>query len=79
MTDYDIRKVLASSDGDILAMSVSEVVEDSPEAALSDVKAVEAFAMMRQRDKPAAVLPVVDRSGAAVGMIHLNDLIEVGL
>jgi CBS domain containing-hemolysin-like protein len=38
-----------------------------------------ALDMMRNRDKPTAILPVIDSNGKAIGMVHLHDLISAGL
>jgi arabinose-5-phosphate isomerase len=78
VTDYDIRKAL-ESDLPVLSLKISEVMNTSPEWIFEDVKAVEALEMMRQRNKPTAILPVLSRSGKVVGMIHLHDLISAGL
>jgi len=78
VTDFDIRKTL-ESDLPLLSMKIAEVMNSSPEWIFEDVKAVEALEMMRQRDKPTAVLPVLNRERRVVGMIHLHDLISAGL
>jgi arabinose-5-phosphate isomerase len=78
VTDYDIRKAL-ESDHNIFSMKISEIMNASPEWVFDDVKAVEALEMMRQRNKPTAVLPVLSRTEHVVGMIHLHDLISAGL
>jgi arabinose-5-phosphate isomerase len=78
VTDYDIRKAL-EADRPFLSMKIAEVMNSSPEWIFEDVKAVEALEMMRQRNKPTAILPVLSREGKVVGMIHLHDLISAGL
>ena len=78
VTDYDIRRAL-ESDRNISTMSISEVMNASPETISEEVKAVEALERMRGRTKPTAVLPVVDRNERVVGMIHVHDLIGAGL
>jgi arabinose-5-phosphate isomerase len=78
VSDYDIRKVL-ESDRNIFAMKISDIMNPSPEWIFDDVKAAEALEMMRQRNKPTAILPVLNRDGRVVGMIHLHDLISAGL
>lgn len=78
VTDYDIRRAL-ESDRNISTMSISEVMNASPEPISEEVKAVEALERMRGRSKPTAVLPVVDRNERVVGMIHVHDLIGAGL
>ena len=78
VSDYDIRKAL-ESDRDIFSMKISDMMNPSPEWIFEDVKAGEALEMMRQRNKPTAILPVLNRQSKVVGMIHLHDLISAGL
>jgi arabinose-5-phosphate isomerase len=78
VSDYDIRKAL-ESDRDIFSMKISDMMNPSPEWVFEDVKAAEALEMMRQRNKPTAILPVLSREGRVAGMIHLHDLISAGL
>lgn len=78
VSDYDIRKAL-ETDRPIFSMKISEIMNSTPEWIFEDVKAFEALEMMRQRNKPTAILPVLSRAGRVVGMIHLHDLISAGL
>jgi arabinose-5-phosphate isomerase len=78
ITDYDIRKVL-ESDRDIFSMSIAEIMNPSPEWIDENVKAADALEMMRNRSKPTALLPVLNRDHQVVGMIHLHDLVSAGL
>ena len=78
VTDYDIRRALEASPN-IFLMTISEIMNAAPDSITEDVKAVEALEMMRHRSKPTAVLPVKNRNGQVVGMIHLHDLISAGL
>ena len=78
VTDYDVRRAL-ESERNVLEMSIEEIMNPSPIVVFEDTKAVEVLDLMRLRQKPTAVLPVVDRENRAVGMIHLHDLISAGL
>jgi arabinose-5-phosphate isomerase len=78
VTDYDIRKAL-ESERDIRSLTISEIMNSAPAVILSDERALDAFETMKRRDKPTAVLPVVDRHQKVVGMVHLHDLISAGL
>lgn len=78
VTDYDIRKAL-ESERDIRSLTISEMMNPAPAAIFSDERALDAFETMKRRDKPTAVLPVVDRNRRVVGMLHLHDLISAGL
>ncbi|HYR89059.1 MAG TPA: KpsF/GutQ family sugar-phosphate isomerase [Terriglobia bacterium] len=78
VTDYDIRKAL-ESDRDIFSLSISEIMNASPDVVFCDEKAVDALEKMKERKKPTAVLPVINRERRVVGMVHLHDLISLGL
>ena len=78
VTDYDIRRIL-ESDRDIFSLKISELMNPKPEWILDEAKAIEALELMRRRDKPFAVLPVLNRNGVVVGMIQVHDLISAGL
>jgi arabinose-5-phosphate isomerase len=78
VTDYDIRKAL-ESDRDISTFTIREMMNPAPAVVYNDERALDAFETMKRRDKPTAVLPVVDRQRRVVGMVHLHDLISAGL
>ena len=78
VTDYDIRRIL-ESDRDIFSLKISELMNPKPEWILDEAKAIEALELMRRREKPFAVLPVLNRDGVVVGMIQVHDLISAGL
>jgi len=78
VTDYDIRKALESNQ-DIRAMTIQEMMNRAPAVMFSDDRAVDALERMTRRNKPTAVLPVINREKEVVGMIHLHDLISAGL
>ena len=78
VTDYDIRKAL-ESERDISSLTIREMMNPAPAVIFSDERALDAFELMKRRDKPTAVLPVVDRDRKVVGMVHLHDLISAGL
>ncbi len=78
VTDYDIRKALASG-RDLLSLKIPDIMNSSPDVVFSDEKVVDALERMKERTKPTAVLPVLDRKLKVVGMIHLHDLISAGL
>src|SRR5262245_10134564 len=78
VTDYDIRKAL-ELDRDITSLSIREMMNPTPAVIFSDERALDALEAMKRRNKPTAVLPVVDRDRRVVGMVHLHDLISAGL
>ena len=78
VTDYDIRRVL-ESEQNIFTLTIPDIMCQTPAVIRADEKAVLALEMMRNRHKPTAILPVVDSTGNAIGMVHLHDLISAGL
>jgi arabinose-5-phosphate isomerase len=78
VTDYDIRKILETGQ-DLFMMKIVEIMNPSPEVVYSTDRAVDALEMMRTRNKPTAVLPVLDSSRRVIGMVHLHDLVAAGI
>ena len=78
VSDYDIRKAL-ESEHDIFSLKITDIMNPHPTAILASEKAVRALEIMHDRNKPTAILPVVDDNKRAIGMIHLHDLISAGL
>ena len=78
VTDYDIRKALEDAQ-DIFSRRITDIMNSHPAVILLGEKAVRALEIMRDRNKPTAVLPVVDEDRKAIGMVHLHDLISAGL
>jgi len=78
VSDYDIRKVL-ESEQNIFSLRISDIMNPHPAVILANEKAVRALEIMRDRNKPTAILPVVDDNKRAIGMVHLHDLISAGL
>ena len=78
VSDYDIRKAL-ESDRNLFALKITDIMNPAPDFIIDNARAVEALNMMRQREKPTAILPVVNRDREVVGMVHLHDLLAAGL
>jgi len=78
VTDYDIRKALASKKS-FSSMKIAEIMNTSPTVVTSDQMAVDALEIMRNRKRPITVLPVVNRRNKVVGMVHLHNLLAAGL
>jgi len=78
VTDYDIRRILERG-GNILTMTIAEIMNKTPTFVYTDEKAFRALEIMEKREKPFLVLPVLDRQEKVVGMIHLHDLVARGL
>jgi arabinose-5-phosphate isomerase len=78
ITDYDIRRVIGEG-RNIFALSIRDIMNPNPVRVNVDEKAFQALKIMEEREKPLAVLPVVDAGSVVRGMIHLHDLIDKGL
>ena len=60
-------------------LTIREIMNPNPIRVNVDEKAIQALKIMEEREKPLAVLPVVDSDSIVRGMIHLHDLIDKGL
>jgi arabinose-5-phosphate isomerase len=78
VTDYDIRRAVEGG-RNIFAKTIREIMNPRPISIHADEKAIDALRLMEERDKPLAVLPVVEHDRVICGMIHLHDLIDKGL
>jgi arabinose-5-phosphate isomerase len=78
VTDYDVRKAL-ESERSIFELCIADLMNPNPAVMYSDAKAADALEFMRDRNKPTAVVPVIDNDRKVVGMIHIHDLITAGL
>jgi len=78
VTDYDIRRAVGEG-RNIFKMTIREIMNPNPIRVNVDEKAIQALKIMEERQKPLAVLPVVDSDSIVRGMIHLHDLIDKGL
>jgi arabinose-5-phosphate isomerase len=76
LTDGDIRRGFASSQ-DIFLKDVQEMCNPTPIVIEGDMLASEAFHLMEERK--VNVLPVVDENYKPIGMIHIHDLMNLGL
>lgn len=78
VTDYDIRRVVGEGKN-IFTMRITDIMNADPVRVRVDEKAFQALTIMEEREKPLAVLPVVDAGSIVRGMMHLHDLIDKGL
>jgi arabinose-5-phosphate isomerase len=79
VTDFDIRKVLELHQ-DFFSLEIKEIMNSEPSHVYPETKAVDALRFMERRDKPFLVLPVVEpETSKAVGMVHLHDLVVLGI
>ncbi|CAN5227876.1 KpsF/GutQ family sugar-phosphate isomerase [soil metagenome] len=76
--DGDLRRLFDKLDGHVdVQRPVSDVMIRNPKHCHPDMLGVKAVDMMETYK--ITVLPVVDRDGRPVGMIHLHDLIRAGI
>jgi arabinose-5-phosphate isomerase len=73
VTDGDLRR---NMDG-LMERTAGEIATRDPSCATVDMLAVEALALMNKRE--ISVLPVVDSEGIPVGLLHVHDLLNVGV
>ncbi len=79
VTDFDIRHVL-ESEQNLFELTIDDLMNPRPLSISADRKAVDALTMMsRGRRKRTAVLPVTDREGRVVGIVHISDLVAAGI
>jgi arabinose-5-phosphate isomerase len=78
VTDYDIRRAVGEG-RNIFSMTITQIMNPKPIAIAADNKAIRALRIMEEREKPLAVLPVIEENRMVCGMIHLHDLIDKGL
>ena len=79
MTDGDVRRGL-EKEMDFLNLPVDQVMTLHPMVIETDKLAASALHVMEQhKPHPITVLPVADREGKAIGMVHITDLLRQGV
>ena len=73
ITDGDLRRTLTNHD-DIRSLHAADAMTRSPVTIGPDATLGEALEMMEARPSQISVLPVVDASGRALGLIRLHDI-----
>ncbi len=74
VTDGDLRRHMADN---LITMRVGDVMTCGPKATQADILAVEALAVMN--DRSITALFVVDDAGKPVGLVHIHDLLRLGV
>lgn len=72
VSDGDLRRLLEHRGKEVLELTAAECMTRSPKVVEADTYAIAALDIMEQ--KKITSLPVVDESGALVGVLHLHDL-----
>ena len=76
VTDGDLRRSMGP---DLLTRSVREVMTPSPRTIRPDALAADALHAMNDGRRPVTSLFVVDEAGCPIGIVHVHDLLRVGL
>lgn len=75
LTDRDIAIVAVARDFDPQTLRVGDVMTSDPVTARPEDSIYEVLAMMRQRG--VRRIPVTDRQGVLIGIVTLDDLLEI--
>jgi arabinose-5-phosphate isomerase len=79
LTDGDVRRGLNQGE-DFLSLPVSKAMTVHPQVISADRLAAESLHIMENhKPHPITVLPVTDRDGRAIGMVHITDLLKQGV
>jgi arabinose-5-phosphate isomerase len=80
VTDGDLRRTIERTPPEKLSeLSAVDMMTRSPITTSAETMAYEALKMMEDRPSQISVLPVVDVSGRAVGLLRLHDIVKTGL
>jgi len=83
LTDGDVRRTFAAANGlvkDLLTRPVADFMTKKPTSIGPDMLAFEALRTMEgHRPRPVDVLPIIDATGRAIGLIHMHTLVQAGL
>ena len=79
VTDGDVRRGLETGTN-FLQWPIEAMMTKNPRQIQENKLAAEALHIMEtHQPRPITVLPVVDETGKAVGMIHITDLLKQGV
>jgi arabinose-5-phosphate isomerase len=76
VTDGDLRRHMGP---DLLSRRVADVMTPTPRTIAPDALAAEALHVMNAREHPITSLFVVDPAGRPIGVLHVHDLLRVGV
>jgi arabinose-5-phosphate isomerase len=78
-TDGDMRRAFARHGGNVMKLTMNEVMGRHPAMIGEDELAVAAVRLMEDRPSQISVLPVVDGNQCVVGIVRIHDLVRAGL
>lgn len=80
VTDGDLRRALEKTSAEKLnQLSASDLMTASPVTTDPEALAFDALKKMEERSSQISVLPVVEESGRAAGLVRLHDIVKSGL
>jgi arabinose-5-phosphate isomerase len=80
VTDGDLRRTIErTAPENFASLSAAEMMTENPVTACPEMLAFDALNKMENRPMQISVLPVVNESGAAVGLLRLHDIVRSGL
>ena len=80
ITDGDLRRTIEKTPPqDLSGLSASLIMTASPVTVSSDALAYDALRLMEDRPSQIDVLPVVDATGKAMGLLRLHDIVRSGI
>lgn len=80
ITDGDLRRTIERIEPEALrSLTAEEMMTAKPIVAAPAMLAFDALQLMENRPRQIAVLPVVDETGAAIGLLRLHDIVRAGL
>jgi len=75
ITDGDIRRALRQKEK-FFSLEASEIMTASPVTVAGNTLAFDALRIMEERESQISVLPVVDSTGKALGLLRIHDLVQ---
>jgi arabinose-5-phosphate isomerase len=80
ITEGDLRRTVEKTSPENFSnLTAAEMMTENPTTAAPEMLAFDALQLMENRPRQIAVLPVVDESGAAIGLLRLHDIVRSGL
>jgi arabinose-5-phosphate isomerase len=80
ITDGDLRRSLGRTEiGKMTSLKASDMMTTQPITVTAEELAFQALGMMEDRSSQISVLPVVDESGKAIGLLRLHDIVRSGI
>jgi arabinose-5-phosphate isomerase len=80
ITEGDLRRTIEKTSTENLnALTAEQMMTRNPTIAAPEMLAFDALQLMENRPRQISVLPVADKTGAAIGLLRLHDIVRSGL